>query len=580
MIEENEGGPAPIGVPAYRENENLLGSAFFCFKIEDTIYNNGCFQIEASSLIDTLNHEIKRFNNLVILRVFFGGLINKLFSNYINKKTFKIIFKRSNDILFSSNDFYVQKDKILFIYNIAEKYTIKIKEFENPSCPEQYDAFNKIIKDKETLFNETKNYLKENLDMELFIHLLEIEQNKIDEVFDLLEFFPSSKMKIKYNKNNSLKIINFEVFQKKKNYLKLVFIYSVIQDSINLINEIKEEDLNILFRYNEFHKESLLIIKKNIFNFFFSKTNKIEYIKKIVQYCESIPILFNYLLAIESDKLKKIKGLTIYDLPKFSYVEDNLLELIEKYEKIKEIFKENEINILWRKYLFHLYEIKSFDILEKIKEKFIEINETFYNSIIKEMNVEIIKKGKKMIIDNKFSNLEMFKFINKFNSIDDFYSDKKLVNSIGHNINLENLDKDGNVKEFNQCKFFNKISDENIQYYITGILDKINNFEEFSLFFKYIYHIKELESTESIMDKKDKLVNSLIIKYFISLINRIPEIKITKEFREILWKVIILSVRNNVYLSFLTGESYLSLVSINDQLFFLLIEEFINRLLL
>ena len=115
----------------------------------------------------------------------------------------------------------------------------------------------------------------------------------------MLEGFPNSKVKIKYNRyniNKSLQKINFENLKGNPNYKKLVLIYSIIQDSFELINDINENDLNIIFTYNNLHKDTPLIIKKNIFLFFMRKTDKAINFKYIFQYSESIPLLFKNLL--------------------------------------------------------------------------------------------------------------------------------------------------------------------------------------------------------------------------------------------------------------------------------------------
>ena len=460
MNEEIEEGPAPILTSKLEEIDTVSGSYYFCFKIEEKIYNHGTFQID-SPYINSLSHETKRLGDFVILRVFFG-----FFSKFLPQRTFTIIFKKGNEILFSSIDFVLKKDETLIEYNITEKYNMKSKEFKSPSSIEQYEAFIKVFKDKDLIYYKTKNYFYENFDIELYLHLLETKQNKTIELCELLNNFPNSRMKVKYNKNKALQKFNFETIQNNKNYVKLALIYSVIQDSTELLNEHKENDLIILFKYNEFHKDSPLIIKGNVLNFFLSKTLNIDNIKRIFQFCESIPLLFNSLIAFGPDKLEKINNLTINDLPNYSYAKDNLIELIENYEKIKSLFKVNEINKLWSNYLYYIYNTKNINYLEKIKQKFIEINEPTYKTIIEEMTIERIKKGKRMIIDKMLSNLDMFRFINKYNSLDNFYSDQKLLISIGENINLKDFENEENLKEFNQCKFLNKINIENIQYYI------------------------------------------------------------------------------------------------------------------
>ena len=275
-------------------------------------------------------------------------------------------------------------------------------------------------------------------------------------------------------------------------------------------------------------------------------------------------------------------------MPDFSYINDNLIELIGQYEIIKGIFKENEIEILWKKYLYNLYQIRNIIELEKIRDKFIEVNELFYKNIIEGMNIEIIRKGKKMIEDKKLSNYEMFKFINKYSSVVDFYSDINLLSSIGKNINLKEFEKDEKViKEYNQCKFLDKINKDKIEIYFFSILYQINDFGAFILFFKYIYQPKELNSNELIEEEKNILINTIIIKYFISLSNR-NNFEITNGYKNTLRNALILSTensirfieenekkikKNNLYL--LIEANYISFK--NEDFFALLIEVFINN---
>ena len=214
-----------------------------------------------------------------------------------------------------------------------------------------------------------------------------------------------------YKKNKPLQKIDFDSLVKNKYYTNLIIIYSFIQDSTHLLKELDENDFNFIFTYNEMQNDAPIFIRKNIFHFLLEKIKNIENIRKIFKYCESIPLLFDYLISAPSDKIQEIKNITIKDLPNINF-EDNLIKLIEKYETIKDIFKEKEIIKLWKNYLSPLYSQKSISELEQINEKLIEIDRNFYSNLTEEIKIEIINKGKKMIDSKKFKSLEMFKFIN------------------------------------------------------------------------------------------------------------------------------------------------------------------------
>ena len=371
------------------------------------------------------------------------------------------------------------------------------------------------------------DYLRRSLDLELFLYLLEKKKDKIHDLFQVLNYLPY--IKVVYKKNKPLQKIDFDSLVKNKYYTNLIIIYSFIQDSTHLLKELDENDFNFIFTYNEMQNDAPIFIRKNIFHFLLEKIKNIENIRKIFKYCESIPLLFDYLISAPSDKIQEIKNITIKDLPNINF-EDNLIKLIEKYETIKDIFKEKEIIKLWKNYLSPLYSQKSISELEQINEKLIEIDKNFYSNLTEEIKIEIINKGKKMIDSKKFKSLEMFKFINKHNSNYNFYPDENLLKSIGQNLNLKEFNENDNIlKEFNDCRFFTKIQSSKIKGYIEGVLSQIREFNDFSLFFKYIYQInpKEDDNTEN---QKNQNTSSSI------------NIEKTEYFKDILQKVLLLSL--------------------------------------
>ena len=156
-----------------------------------------------------------------------------------------ISYKYQNNSVFNSNvDFSVEINKIKFIYN-AEKYGIVTKEYENqfknPSPLEQYEAFSKVINRHDILFEETKIALSDKLDIELFLFLLQNKKEKIEELMLLLQKFPY--IKINYDKNKPLQNIDLKPFSNNQFYRKLITIYSIIQDSVELLTNINEDEI-------------------------------------------------------------------------------------------------------------------------------------------------------------------------------------------------------------------------------------------------------------------------------------------------------------------------------------------------
>ena len=583
MSDKPEEGAAPIAqadVKQTPQDDEINDCAFICFSIAPDIYNPDYF-IVSSSFLQNISFKVSRFDNLTVLRVFCeSGIFNKAFQFFSSKFSFKIDYKTKDGVaIFScNNDFFIEKTKVKFIYDVANKGDITSKSFNNPSGLEQYEAFSKAFKNQDILFLETENFLKETFDIELFLYLLKNNENKSHSLFKILDNYPYFKIVYNKKKENPLQKINFESFSKIKNYNKLIIIYSVIQDSIDLLNEFKEDDLDIFFQYNEVQKDSPILIKKNIFNFFVGKTNDINNVKKICRSCESVPLLFEYIIGFSS-AINKINNITINDIPQNISLKDNLIELIEKHERIRDIFKKDEIIKLWRKYLILCYQKNNINELEEIKEKFYSINKDLYEILINEINMEIINKGKKLINSKTLKGLEMFKFINKYNSIDNFFSDDGLLTSIGRNCDLFELDKGGEtLKEFNECKFFNKINQTKIENYITGSLVNVKNFDDFFLYFKYIYQLREKEEE---IDKKDALSSYLIISHFRFFLNKYSNIKITDNFKKIVQTIILLSL---MYIEDKKPNNYINLINdlgncnsfSQEELFSLFIEIIIN----
>ena len=567
--------PAPAPAPVSQEYSDC---SYICFYIDPSIYEKGGF-IVSSSLSNLNFQEFKVDKNLVVFCVHFQGLLNYAFKLFKSTYYFKISYKFRNSPIFTCNfDFIVEKNKTKFIFDAGKKGSITgnfTDLFRNPSCLEQYNAFSQKTKKQDILFEQTVNFLSETLDMELFLNLLQNKKDASEQLMSILAGFPY--MIIKYDKSKSLPKMDFSQFEKNKHYKKLILIYSVIQDSTDHLNGFDEDDITNFMLYNEAKKDQPILIKKNIFDFFITKLKDEKTIKKICQSVYSIPLLFDCLISLNKEQFGKIKNLKYNDLPNEYSLKDNLIELIEKYEKIKDAFSENEIDKVWRKYLIQWYRVKNIKELEEVIDKLNSINEKYYSNITNEIKSEVINKGKKSIEKHELKSLEMYKFINKYNSIGDFYSDENLLNYIGGNIVLEELKSDENtLKEFNQCKFFAKIHSKLIQNYIIGTLSQVNNFERFYLYFKYIYLLKEKEQEN---EEKDLVSVHLILNHFAELLTKISNIKINDEFKDIVYKILVLSImyipaeKNNNYIKIISD---LGIYFSKNDLFNLFIETIIN----
>ena len=577
---EEEPAPEPEAAPvaAPPPSQDFSDCSYFCFYIDPQIYVKEGFTLTSGITTNLSVQEYKLDNNLVVFCVNAGGLLNYALKFFKSTYYFKISYKYKNSPIFTCNsDFSVEKKKIKFIFDAGKKGSICNELFRNPSCLEQYNAFCSISKKHDILLEDTKNFLSENLDMELFLNLLQEKKEEREELMSTLSGFPY--LLVKYEKNKPLPKMDFEPFAQNKYYKKLILIYSIIQDSTELLGDFTENDISNFIQYNEIQKDQPLLIKKNIFDFFISKSNKEDSVKKICQSVYSIPLLFDCLIGLSQEQFKNIKNLKFNDLPRDYSIEDNLLELIDKYEKIKEAFTENEIDKVWKKYLSLWYRAKDIKQLEEVIDKFNSINEKYYTIITNEIKNEVINKGKKLIEKKKLKSLEMYKFINKYNSIGEFFSDENLLYYIGGNVDLEELKKDENtLKEFNQCKFLAKINSKLIQNYIHGTLSQLINFERFYLYFEYVYLLKEKEEEN---EEKNIVAVNLILSHFLELLTKISDIKMTKEFKDIVQKIIVLSMmyippdKNNNYIKIISDLGICRSFS-RDDLFNLFIETIIN----
>ena len=332
--------PAPA--PGPNQLQEFSDCSYICFYIDQSIYEKEGFIISSNLITNLGVKEFRLDNNLVVFCIHCGGLLNMAFKLFKSTYYFKISYKFKNSPIFTCNfDFTVEKGKIKFIFDAGKKGSITGDLFKNPSCLEQYNAFFQVTKKHDILLEDTKKFLWDNLDMELFLNLLQDKKDVRNELMSTLSNFPY--LIVKYERNKLLPKIDFEPFKENKYYKKLILIYSIIQDSTELIEDFTEDNIEDFIKYNEIQKDQPILIKKNIFDFFISKTSKEDFIKKICKSVYSIPLLFDCLIGLNEEQLKKIKGLTSIDLPNEYSKDDNLIELIEKYEKIKKAFLEKEI---------------------------------------------------------------------------------------------------------------------------------------------------------------------------------------------------------------------------------------------
>jgi hypothetical protein len=448
------------------QKDKYLNSIFFCFSIDDSIYNKDYFSFECQNYSKP-NFETFRFdNNLTVLRVFIkDSFCNVLFWGIKSSFAFKILYKSSTQIYYKSGEYSVEKNNIKFAFEDLNE-EINSNLFKNTSSLEKYSSFMKLEKIQDILFSKVLDYLKLNLDLELYFHLLKDKNGKEKE--DLKSIFEESypKFKIIYSRDK-IKNIDFKLYDLPTGLLnKLKIICSVIIDTTKELNDFYKDYINIIYIYNQYHKDSPIPIRQNVFNFLINELNE-EKIKKVCKNCENVPILFDYLATSDSEKI----NLDANDMPTIREIEiKDFIELINKYEKIKSCFKENEILKIWHIYIGFFVQNNSIEDLETIKDKFISINKQFYEKNIDHICIEISNIGKKLIQNKKLKGFKMYEFINKYNCYGDFLSDKQLLLNIAENTNLEELDNnEDTLKEYEKCKFIQRIKENLITIYINGL---------------------------------------------------------------------------------------------------------------
>ena len=555
------------------EKDKYLNSIFFCFSIDNSIFNKDYFSIECQNFAKP-DFEISRYdNNLTVLRVFMkGSFYNMLFGVLKSSFTFKIIYNSPTQKYYKSGEYSVEKNITKFAFKDLNE-EISSNLFKNASSLDKYSTFLKFEKVQDIIFSNVLDYLKLNLDLELYFHLLKEKNGKEKEdLKSIFETFPS--FKIIYSKDK-LKNIDFKLYDLPKGFLcNLKIIYSVITDTTTELSDFYDDYINIIFTYNKSHKESPIPIKKNIFDFMMNKLNE-EKLRKVCNNCENIPILFDYLLSSDSKKI----NLSFSDMPDFIEIKEkkNFLELIDKYEKIKDFFKENEILKIWDIYIGYFAKKNSIEDLESIKDKLISINKQFYEKNIEHICSEISNIGKKLIQKKIMKGFKMYEFINKYNSYGDFLSDSQLLINIAENISLEELEtNEDTLKEYEKCKFLQRIKENLIKTYINGLLSQIKTFKEFSLIFKHIYKLKSKNEEK---DQKDTNITNLIITFFFNFLSKSQNKKKKENIKEIIKLIFLLSLMNIEYgdqNNFIEIIDKLKNYFSNDFLIEFFIDEFIN----
>ena len=519
------------------QKNKYLNSIFFCFSIDNSNYNKDYFSFECQNYSKPYFETFRFDNNLTVLRVFMkDSFCNMLFREIKSSFAFKIIYKSSTQIYYKSGEYSVDKNNIKFAFEDLNEQ-INSNLFKNTSSLEKYSSFIKFEKIQDILFSKVLDYLKINLDLELYFHLLKDKKGKEKE--DLKSIFEETfpKFKIIYSKEK-LKIIDFKLYDLPKGLLnKLKIIYSIIIDTTEELNDFYEDYINIIYIYNQYHKGSPIPIRKNVFNFLINELNE-EKIKKVCKNCENVPILFDYLASSDPENI----NLDANDMPTIMAIKEkkDFMELIDKYEKIKACFKENEILKIWNIYIGFFAQNNSIEDLESIKDKFISINKQFYEKNIDYIYSEISNIGKKLIQNKKLKGFKMYEFINKYNCYCDFLSDGQLLLNIAENISLEELDNnEDTLKEYEKCKFIQRIEENSITIYINGLLEQIKTFEEFYLFFKHIYKLKIINDEK---DKKYINITNSVITFFFSFLSKFQNPKKEENIKEIIKIIFLLSL--------------------------------------
>ena len=310
-----------------KEKKNEETATFLCFYMDKEIKDRGMFDFSSKNS-SYISYEIKSFDKYAILKIYYNN-----FNFWSNEIKFKIKYKIDGETIYESKEeFKIKNQKIKFFYN-TEKFMYN--SFMIPSCQNQYIAFSQFKNYKNELISNTIEFFEKYFDLNLYLKLLDSKCKKEDltniiDNFQKLKYI-SNKEKIENNKE----IINKLPSQYQK---KFIIIYSAISDQIdNIIDKTDNynEEIEILFNYNKKQPESKILIKEKFFSYFIDKISSKD-IKKFCNYCLSIPILFN-ILSQKANLLKiEDKDKIIYDnLPKIESLEDDIILLIDQYEKFK-----------------------------------------------------------------------------------------------------------------------------------------------------------------------------------------------------------------------------------------------------
>ena len=573
IMNDSIGEPAPN---PFKELADHSECSYICFYLDPSIYDKEGFKLKFPDFASSLNYkEIRMKNNLSILCVFCDGFLSGALNLLKSTHNFEVSYSFKNKTIYSCDTaFTVETRKIKFIYDAGKNGKINDKHFRSPSYLEQYLAFKQIVNENTNLIEETKKILSVNLDMELFLYLLENKKEERENLMKILNGFP--KFTIIYDENKPLEKFDFSLLSPYKNYKIFSMIYSVIQDSTEILTDINEEDILFFLEYNYKKKEYPIFIKKNIFLLFAEKCCKNESMKRICKSVKSIPLLFDCLNSLNKEKFKIVQNLTFKDLPFENIQDDNLIELIDKYETINEAFDENEIDKVCQLYISKWYYQKDIKELEKIIDKMISVNEKRYVNIIREIKGNIIEKGKDLLKRELLTGFDMYKFINEYNHIGNFLFNGSLLLSMGKNVILEELKSNEKARdEFNKCEFIDKINPSLIGNFIEGVLKKVENFYQFYLFFNYIYLLKEKEENE-----KNIICVNLILTRFMKLLSKNLVDQTSDYFIEVAQKIILFSLmyvsdekNNNYYINII---NQLNRCSFSDNIFILFIKIIIN----
>ena len=87
------------------EKDKYLNSIFFCFSIDNSIFNKDYFSIECQNFAKPDFETFRYDNNLTVLRVFMkGSLYNMFFGGLKSSFTFKIIYNSPTQKYYKSGE--------------------------------------------------------------------------------------------------------------------------------------------------------------------------------------------------------------------------------------------------------------------------------------------------------------------------------------------------------------------------------------------------------------------------------------------------------------------------------------------